>query len=188
MMVRWPVRGPRRQATLRLWCGAVVVLTASVAAASQGPQLGRPATPAEIAAVDLSIPPDGTGLPPGQGTAREGEAIFNRQCASCHGAKGVGGTNDRLAGGLGTLTTNQPIKTVGSYWQWATTLFDYTRRAMPYGAPMSLKDPEVYALTAYMLHINGIIGEEDVMNAHTLPRVKMPNRDNFINAYPERPK
>lgn len=183
-MVRWPVPGHSG----RLWWGAVSVLIASVATASQGPRLGRPATPAEIAAVDLSIPPDGTGLPPGQGTAKEGEAIFNRQCASCHGARGVGGTNDRLAGGLGTLTTNQPIKTVGSYWPWATTLFDYTRRAMPYGAPTSLKDPEVYALTAYMLHINGIVGEDDVMNAQTLPRVKMPNRDNFINAYPERPK
>jgi len=154
----------------------------------EGPGLGRPATPSEIAAVDLSIPPDGTGLPAGQGTAREGAALFGRLCASCHGPKGVGGPNDRLAGGEGSLTSSQPIKTIGSYWQWATTLFDYTRRAMPYGAPMSLKDSEVYALTAYMLHLNGIVGEDEVLDATTLPKVKMPNRDNFINAYPDRPR
>jgi cytochrome c len=165
-----------------------VGMSTALVIAQQGPQLGRPATPAEIAAVDLSIPPDGRGLPSGQGTAKEGEALFNRECASCHGINGVGGTNDRLAGGLGSLISDQPVKTIGSYWQWPTTLFDYTRRAMPYGAPLSLRDPAVYALTAYMLYLNGVIREDEVMNAETLPRVKMPNRDNFINAYPERPK
>src|SRR2546427_6922508 len=166
----------------------LVVAARVLASAADGQALGRPATPEEIKAVDLSIPPDGTGLPPGQGTARQGEPIFAARCTSCHGAKGEGATNDRLVGGLGTLTSNQPVKTVGSYWQWATTLFDYTRRAMPYGAPVSLTADETYAVTAYMLSLNGIISENEVMNAQTLPRVKMPNRDNFINAYPNRPK
>jgi cytochrome c len=169
-------------------CAVVLLACGAAPLATDGPKLGRPATPDEIAAVDRSIMPDGAGLPPGQGTAREGEALYNRHCAACHGAKGVGGPNDRLAGGIGTLSGSQPVKTVGSYWQWATTLFDYIRRAMPYGAPLSLKDEEVYALTAYLLHLNGIVGEHDVMNAKTLPLVRMPNRDGFINAYPDRPR
>jgi cytochrome c len=166
----------------------MVLLGAVLSAGQQGPQLGRPATSDDIAAVDLSIPPDGTGLPPGQGTAVEGEAIYNRQCVACHGVKGVGGPNDRLAGGIGSLTSNQPVRTVGSYWQYATTLFDYTRRAMPYGAPLSLTNEEVYAVTAYLLYLNGIIGQPDIVDAKTLPQIKMPNRDGFINAYPERPR
>src|SRR5262245_58508458 len=121
-------------------------------------QLGRPASSEELKAVDLSIAPDGAGLPPGQGTAKDGEALYQRLCAGCHGPKGSGGPNDRLAGGGNTLAGKQPVKTIGSYWPWATTLFDYTRRAMPYGAPLSLKNEEVYALTAYLLHLNGIVG------------------------------
>ncbi len=167
-----------------------IVLTATLSAQQrEGAKLGRPATAEEITAVDSSILPDGTGLPPGQGTAKAGEAIYRSQCASCHGEKGAGGTSDRLVGGRGSLTgAAAPIKTVGSYWQWATTLFDYTRRAMPYGAPLSLSDEDVYSVTAYLLHLNGIVSEDAVMNAQTLPRVKMPNRDNFINAYHARPK
>ena len=165
----------------------ILTLTA-LTFAVDGPKLGRPATPEEVEAVDKSIPPDGTGLPPGQGTAKQGETVYMKQCASCHGEKGVGRTNDRLVGGLGTLVGNQPVKTVGSYWQWPTTLFDYTRRAMPFGAPLSLSDEQVYAVTAYLLNLNGVIGEDDVMNAQTLTRTKMPNRDGFINAYPDRPK
>jgi cytochrome c len=156
--------------------------------AIDGPKLGRPATPEEVKAVDISIPPDGAGLPSGQGTAKQGAAVFMRQCAACHGPKGEGAIAARLVGGAGTLTGNEPVKTVGSYWQWATTLFDYIRRAMPFSAPLSLKDEEVYAVTAYILNLNGIIGEDDVMNAQTLPKVKMPNRDGFINAYPKRPR
>ena len=164
------------------------ILTASIVAtaAVQGPRLGRPATPEEVHAVDMSIPPDGAGLPPGEGTSQQGETIYRRQCTACHGDTGEGGTNDRLVGGIGTLTSARPIKTVGSYWQWPTTLFDYTRRAMPYGAPLSLTADETYALTAYMLYLNGIIEETDAMNADTLPNVTMPNRDGFINAYPQR--
>jgi len=168
---------------------SVIQVTSAPAQRREGPKLGRLATPEEIKAVDSSIPPDGTGLPPGQGTVSAGEAIYRSQCASCHGEKGTGGPNDRLVGGAGTLRgPNAPIKTIGSYWQWATTLFDYTRRAMPYNAPLSLSDDDVYSVTAYLLHLNGIIGADAMINAETLPRVKMPNRDNFINAYPARPK
>ena len=148
--------------------------------AIDGPKLGRPAKPEEVKAVDMSIPPDGAGLPAGQGTAKQGAVVFMRQCAACHGEKGEGKISDRLVGGAGTLTSSQPVKTVGSYWPWATTLFDYIRRAMPFPAPLSLKDEEVYAITAYILNLNGVIGENDVINAQTLPKVKMPNRDGFV--------
>ena len=152
------------------------------------PQLGRPATPAEIAGWDISIPPDGRGLPPGAGTPAEGALVYAQKCQVCHGEKGVGGPNDRLAGGQGTLASKAPVRTVGSYWPYATTVFDYVRRSMPFFQPHSLTDSEVYAVTAYLLSLNGIIGEQDVMNAETLPRVKMPNRDNFIPVYPWKPK
>jgi cytochrome c len=106
------------------------------------------------------------------------------KCQACHGDKGAGQPNDRLVGGQGSLGTAAPVKTIGSFWPYATTVFDYVRRAMPYQAPQSLTNDEVYALTAYLLQLNGAIAEGDVMNAQTLPRVKMPNRDNFILAYP----
>jgi len=152
------------------------------------PNLGRVATPAEVAAWDVSIPPDGRGLPPGRGTSAQGAIVFEQKCQSCHGEKGAGQPNDRLVGGHGTLASKSPVRTVGSYWPYATTLFDYVRRAMPYTQSHSLSDDEVYAVTAYLLYLNGITGEADVMNAETLPKVKMPNRDNFILAYPTRPK
>lgn len=152
------------------------------------PNLGRVATPAEVAGWDVSIPPDGTGLPPGRGTSAQGEVAFERKCQSCHGERGAGQPNDRLVGGHGTLASKAPVRTIGSYWPYATTVFDYVRRAMPYTQSHSLSDDEVYAVTAYLLHLNGIIGESDVMNAEALPKVKMPNRDNFILAYPTRPK
>jgi len=152
------------------------------------PNLGRVATPAEVAGWDVSIPPDGTGLPPGRGTSAQGAVAFERKCQSCHGERGAGQPNDRLVGGHGTLASKAPVRTIGSYWPYATTVFDYVRRAMPYTQSHSLSDDEVYAVTAYLLHLNGIIGESDVMNAEALPKVKMPNRDNFILAYPTRPK
>jgi S-disulfanyl-L-cysteine oxidoreductase SoxD len=152
------------------------------------PNLGRVATPAEVAGWDLSIPPDGSGLPPGRGTSAQGAVVFERKCQSCHGERGAGQPNDRLVGGHGTLASKSPVRTVGSYWPYATTLFDYVRRAMPYTQSHSLSDDEVYAVTAYLLHLNGIIAESDAMSADTLPKVKMPNRDNFILAYPTKPK
>jgi S-disulfanyl-L-cysteine oxidoreductase SoxD len=152
------------------------------------PNLGRVASPSEVAAWDLSIPPDGTGLPPGRGTSGQGAIVYEQKCQNCHGERGAGQPNDRLVGGHGTLASKSPVRTVGSYWPYATTVFDYVRRAMPYTQSHSLSDDEVYAVTAYLLHLNGIIGESDVMNAETLPRVKMPNRDQFILAYPTKPK
>ena len=152
------------------------------------PKLGRLATPAEIAGWDISIPPDGRGLPPGAGTAAEGALVYAQKCQVCHGEKGVGGPNDRLVGGQGTLASKAPVRTVGSYWPYATTVFDYVRRSMPFFQPHSMTDGEVYAVTAYLLNLNGIISEQEVMNAETLPRVKMPNRDNFILVYPWKPK
>lgn len=166
---------------------ALLVLVAlggcATAARRETPNLGRAATPTEIAGWDISIPPDGAGLPPGSGTALVGAAVYEQKCQSCHGVKGAGQPNDRLVGGQGTLASKTPVKTIGSYWPYATTVFDYVRRAMPYMQPQSLSNDEVYAITAYVLYQNGIIGERDEMNAQTLPRVKMPNRDNFVIIY-----
>jgi S-disulfanyl-L-cysteine oxidoreductase SoxD len=154
--------------------------------APKGPGLGVPAIATQVEAADISIGPDGAGLPPGSGTPAQGEAIFNAKCLACHGPQGSGSVNDRLVGGQGTLTSSAPLKTIGSYWPHATTVFDYVRRAMPYPEPHSLTDPEAYALTAYLLNLNGIIAKDAVMDAKTLPRVQMPNRGNFILAYPDR--
>ena len=156
--------------------------------AQETPNLGRPATPAEIAGWDISIPPDGTGLPPGNGTSEQGAVVYTQKCQSCHGEKGAGKPNDQLVGGQGTLTSKSPVRTIGSYWPYATTVFDYIRRAMPYTQSQSLTNEEIYAVAAYLLHLNGIIGAPDVMNAQTLPQVRMPNRDNFIVVYPTKPK
>jgi S-disulfanyl-L-cysteine oxidoreductase SoxD len=155
-------------------------------AAPKGPGLGVPATAAEVESADVSIGPDGAGLPPGSGTPAQGEAIYSTKCIACHGPQGSGTVNDRLAGGQGTLTSPAPIKTIGSYWPYATTVFDYVRRAMPYPAPHSLTDPEAYAITAYLLSLNGVIAKDAVMDAKTLPQVQMPNRGNFILSYPDR--
>jgi cytochrome c len=110
--------------------------------------------------------------------------VYATKCLACHGPEGANGVNDRLVGGQGTLTSATPVKTIGSYWPYATTVFDYVRRAMPYPAPHSLSDAEAYAVTAYLLHLNGIIGADDVMDATSLPKVKMPNRDGFRSAIP----
>jgi S-disulfanyl-L-cysteine oxidoreductase SoxD len=167
--------------------GAVAVLCACATtdsgspAPTTGPRLGRVATQQEVAAWDISIPPSGAGLPAGSGTAKQGEAVYVAQCQACHGPKGVGKPADPLVGGVGSLATANPVRTVGSFWPYATTLFDYTRRAMPPTRPLSLSSDEVYAVTAYLLHLNGIIGENAEMNAKTLPQAKMPNRDGFID-------
>jgi cytochrome c len=154
----------------------------------EGPNLGREATPAQIAGWDISVGPDGVGLPPGRGTPKTGAGVYEQKCQACHGAKGAGQPNDRLVGGHGTLASKAPVRTIGSYWPYATTVFDYVRRSMPYTQSQSLSDSEVYAVTAYLLHLNGIIGENDEMNARTLPQVKMPNQANFIMKYPSRGK
>ena len=165
----------------RLLAAVAALILLSAAAFAQTPDLGRPATPGETAAWDISIGPDGTGLPPGSGTPQQGEAVYAAKCLGCHGEKGAGKPNDQLVGGIGTLTAEHaPAKTVGSFWPYATTLFDYVRRAMPFNAPRSLSNDEVYAVCAYILQLNGIIGENAVMNAQTLAKVQMPNRDGFI--------
>src|SRR5712691_9448068 len=164
---------------------AVTGYTRSVA--QETPNLGRPATPAEVAGWDISIPPDGTGLPPGSGRLEQGAVVFAQKCQACHGEKGAGKPNDQLVGGQGTLASASPVRTIGSYWPYATTVFDYVRRAMPYAQTQSLTNDEVYAVTAYLLYQNGVIAETDEMNAQTLPRVKMPNRDHFIVVYPTKP-
>ncbi len=174
----------------RVAVALLLALLAPVAssAAPEGPRLGVPASADEVAAWDISIPPDGTGLPAGSGTALEGARIYAAKCSSCHGEAGAGKPNDALAGGSGTLATASPVRTVGSYWPYATTLFDYIRRAMPYFQPQSLTGDELYALTAYILHVNGIVGEDATMDAKSLPRVVMPNRDNFVSAWPAVPE
>lgn len=146
---------------------------------AQTPELGAAATVGEIHAVDATIMPNGEGLPVGSGSAITGVGLYRNHCLACHGERGTGGMNDVLVGGRGSLTSSTPLKTIGSYWPYATTLFDYVRRAMPYPTPGVLSDAQVYALTAYLLYINGIIGERVEMNAATLPTVRMPNRDNF---------
>ena len=167
--------------SMRKLIPAAALLALSSAAFGQSPNLGKPISPEDLAAWDISIGPDGTGLPPGSGTAKQGEAVFTAKCQACHGAKGAGQPNDRLVGGQGSLPGDNPaVKTVGSYWPYATTIFDYVRRAMPYNESKTLSPDEIYAVAAYILNLNGVIGDTDVINAQTLPSVKMPNRDGFI--------
>lgn len=148
--------------------------------AVKAPRLGKPIAAEEAAKWDLNVFPDGTGLPAGRGTAVEGRVIYDRKCAHCHGEAGRGGVGGDLAGGSHALTSGTPDKTIGLYWPYATTIFDFTRRAMPMDAPGSLAADEIYAMTAYLLYANGIVGERNEMNAKTLPRVRMPNVDGFI--------
>jgi cytochrome c len=153
---------------------------------AQAPQFGAPIAPADVSPWDISIGSDGAGLPPGSGTAAQGETVYLLKCQACHGEKGMGGTNDALAGG--SLAPGKPaVKTVGSYWPYATTLFDYIRRAMPFPEAKSLTSDETYAVSAYILSLNGIIGTQEVLDAQSLPKVKMPNRDGFI-LFPRNPK
>lgn len=147
--------------------------------ADDGPGLGEPVDADTLASIDYTVMPNGAGLPAGTGTAKEGAAVYARHCIACHGAKGEGTVNDRLVGGQGSLDSDMPIKTIGSYWPYATTVFDYIRRAMPLQQPGTLTDDEIYAVTAFLLYLNGIIGEAEPMTAETLPAVEMPNRHGF---------
>lgn len=162
----------------------VVAAVAALAAAAQAAPrygLGRPALPAEIAAWNIDIDHDGRNLPAGSGNVAQGREVFAGQCASCHGAKGEGGMGDPLVGGRGSLASAKPVKTVGSFWPYAPTLFDYIRRAMPMNAPQSLSIDEVYAVSAYILNLNGLVPEDAVLDASSLAAVRMPNRDGFVS-------
>jgi len=165
---------------------ALLGIGASIAVGQESPSLGEPADEAAVAAVSFTIMPDGDGLPAGSGNATAGAALFRRHCVACHGEGGAGGINDVLVGGQGSLATGQPVKTIGSYWPYATTLFDYIRRAMPYQSPGILSDDDVYSLTAYLLFVNDVIAEDLEIDAKSLPAVEMPNRRGFDWAYPAR--
>ena len=165
----------------RLLAAASALVVVSNTAVAESPILGRMVSPEEITSWDISIGPDGAGLPPGSGTPKQGEAVYAAKCLVCHGETGAGQPNDALVGGRGTLAGDQPpVKTIGSFWPYATTLFDYVRRAMPLNESKSLANDEVYSVVAYLLQLNGVIGENETVNAQTLPKVRMPNRDGFI--------
>jgi cytochrome c len=169
------MRNARRHLSVFLplaFLGAAVV-------SADTPKLGEPAAPEVVAKWNSTIFPDGRGLPEGKGTVTEGRAIYDKKCSNCHGPEGRGETAEELAGNDVPLSDPDTSQTIGSYWPYATTLFDYTRRAMPMDAPGSLAPDEVYAVTAYLLQINGVITEADEINAATLAKVRMPNRDGF---------
>jgi mono/diheme cytochrome c family protein len=160
----------------------VLLFIASAALAGEtplAPELGKPMTPAEVAKWDLSVFPDGTGLPDGKGTADQGAVIYKEQCERCHGANGRGATAEELVAEPQPLTTPYASKAIGPYWPYATTIFDYVRRSMPPDAPGTLTADQVYAITAYLLAANEVIPKDAEMNANTLPKVKMPNRNGF---------
>jgi S-disulfanyl-L-cysteine oxidoreductase SoxD len=169
-------------------CAAALIAWATGVALAQTPArfgIGRPATPQEIAAIDIDVMPDGTGLPPGRGTPADGAAIYATKCAQCHGKTGTEGPNDVLVGreprtGFPFAQDPKLPHTIGNYWPYATTVFDYVRRAMPPTAPGSLEDDEVYALTAFLLHANDLIAADAVMDRTTLAAVKMPARSHFV--------
>jgi S-disulfanyl-L-cysteine oxidoreductase SoxD len=167
--------------SMRNSLAAVAALTlafgAATAVAADRPGLGKPVTEADLALWDISVGPDGAGLPPGSGTPAQGAVVFAEKCELCHGKAGQGGPSAALAG---------PQRTIANYVPHATTIFDFTRRAMPWPQPKSLTNDEVYAVTAYILVLNKIIGDNDVMNAETLAKVQMPNRDGFVSRYPDK--
>lgn len=158
-----------------------LALAAHGARALEAPQLGQPATPDQIASYDIDVEPDGAGLPPGSGTPQQGALVYADKCQSCHGEKGVKGAALALAGGEGTIGKPdvKPLRTIGSYWPYATSVFAYIRRAMPFYDTKRLSNDELYAVTAYLLQINKIIGDDATMDAQTLPKVIMPWRDHF---------
>jgi S-disulfanyl-L-cysteine oxidoreductase SoxD len=154
-------------------------------ALAAGPNLGQPITSGDLASWSINVLPDGTGLPAGSGTSAKGAPIYAQKCAHCHGEQGKGGVNAALVGGA-PIKNMDSTRTIANFWPYATTVFDFIRRAMPWQQPRSLTDDEVYALTAYILALNKLIGEQDEMNAQTLPKVRMPNRDGFIPRFPEK--
>jgi cytochrome c len=169
--------------THELLLAAFVVFALACATSTQAQSpygIGRSATPAEITGWNIDVDRDGNNLPPGSGSVGHGREVYDQQCAACHGAKGEGGLGDQLVGGQGTLATPKPVRTVGSYWPYAPTLFDYIRRAMPQNAPQSLSNEDVYAVSAYILNLNGLLPADATLDARTLAAIKMPNRSAFV--------
>lgn len=173
MLARWCALACVAATTALAFLAATTVL-------AQGPDLGEPIAPTELAGLDLVILPDGSNLPSGRGSVTAGATLYARMCLACHAEGGEGGLSDRLAGGHGSLATGAPVRTLGSYWPEAITIFDYVRRAMPYTAPGSLSDDEVYALTAYLLHLNDIVAADAQLDARGLAAIRMPNRNGFV--------
>src|SRR5258705_1915019 len=166
---------------------AALTMAAGVVSAAEMPKFGKPISEGDLKAWDISIAPDGKGLPAGSGTPAQGAAVFAQKCAACHGAHGEGGVSPRLFGGIGTLKApQQPVQTVGSYWPYATMVFDFVRRAMPWDRPKSLTNDEVYASVAYILSLNGLMKDGEVLNKDTIMKIQMPNRDGFIDLYPSK--
>jgi cytochrome c len=165
--------------------GLALALAWFSAAAAEPLGLGTPISEADIKAWDITILPDGTNLPTGSGTAAQGAAIYAQKCVVCHGENGKGGPNVPLVGNP-PIDRIEAYKSIANFWAQATTLFDFIRRAMPWTQPRTLSDNEVYALTAYILALNKLIGDNDVIDAQSLPKVKMPNKDNFIIRFPDR--
>ena len=166
----------------RVLAASAFVLACWQTSWAQSPTYGvghRP-NPEQLKQIDIDVTPDGKGLVPGRGTASTGRDVYTRRCETCHGPTGKEGPQDILAGGQGSLSTPRPQKTVGSYWPYATTLWDYINRAMPFDHPGTLTPNEVYAATAYVLFLNGIVRDQDVLDETTLPRVQMPNRNGFV--------
>ncbi|MDX6748854.1 cytochrome c [Geminicoccaceae bacterium 1502E] len=164
------------------WRDPIIVagLAALLATPAFAQEFGREATPEEVALWDIDPRPDGSGLPPGRGSVADGRELYAVHCAACHGEKGEGGPNDRLVGGRGSLDTAAPVKTVGSYWPYATTLYDYIHRAMPYFDPGSLTPDETYAVAAYILNMNGIVPDDAELDAAAMAALEMPNRHGFV--------
>jgi S-disulfanyl-L-cysteine oxidoreductase SoxD len=169
-----------------IFAASLLLATMADASMAETPHLGKPIDEAAIANWDISIMPDGSGLPKGSGTPAQGAPIFAEKCSACHGDNGKGGMAAALVSDVKIDSISASQKTIKNFVGNSTTVFDFIRRAMPFQAPRSLSDDEVYALTAYILAENKLIGAGDVMNAETLPKVKMPNRDNFIIRFPDR--
>jgi len=162
------------------------LLLSAVPAGAEGPNLGQPISQADLAPWDLTVMPDGTGLPPGSGTPAQGKTLFAGNCAFCHGEEGRGGIVEAVVvNDPPPLSGPGSVKSIGNFWPVATTLFDFIRRAMPFTQPRTLTDDQVYALTAYLLYMNKVISEADRIDATSLPKVKMPNRDNFFPEFPK---
>jgi mono/diheme cytochrome c family protein len=163
----------------------IAVLFSGSALAAQGPNLGKDISAQDLAAWDIDIEPNGAGLPPGSGTAAQGATVYAAHCVACHGVKGEGGLGPILIGNHPIKGIDETTLVLAGYWPYSATLFDYIRRAMPWQQPNSLTNEEVYALTAFILAENGLIPQDAVINASSLPKVKMPNRNGFIVRFPK---